>query len=226
MHEQTTMNSSRHYYKTRQTSHYAKCRLPLGTFELLLPWVLLPGCVLRITQVLPDLSPFPPHSISHSQTHQQFTSSVTIANFFGLSMYLLNNFAMLFLSSLDNKYYYSTFLPLFHLHHKALRKLCPSLWNTAWKDKANPGVVGKAGVQQSGPKVLPHLTFLSRCDTLQKNPEKYLWKLYVQVVKWKAGLLPGWKKCPITKFPFASGVQYLWVKTRLCWVQTGKQSIN
>lgn len=58
--------------------HNAKCRLPVGTTKLLLPSVRLPGLFLRITQILSYLPPFPPHSTSHEQTHQQFTSLVTI----------------------------------------------------------------------------------------------------------------------------------------------------
>lgn len=81
-------------------------------------------------------------------------------------------FAMLFLLYLDNKYYYSSFLPLFHPHHKPCRKLSPGLWNTSWKDKTNPDDGGKAEVEQSAPKVLPHLTILFKCDILQKNPLK------------------------------------------------------
>lgn len=165
MHEQTAINSSRHPYKMWQISHDAKCRLPLGTSGLLLPWVLLPGCALRTTQALSDLPLFPHHSISHLQ----FTSPVAIASFFYFFIYFLKNFAMLFLLYLDNKYYFSTFLLLFHPHHKAWRKLSPGLWNTTWKDKANPGVFGKAEVEQSGPEVLPHLTFLFRCDILKKK---------------------------------------------------------
>lgn len=148
---------------------------------------------------------------------------------FGLFISSGTSFEVLFLSHLYNKYWCSALLLLFDHHDKAQRKQSLGPWSITWKHKVTP-CVGKAGAQQSVPKILTYLAFLFRCAVLPKG----LWKISENETtvstgcEMKGSSFPWLEEMPYNKVSLCQ--QCLAAasenKAMLCWVLTGKHPIK